>query len=103
MSNHTPGPWHRNIESDGRYPVIYAGRNTHVASAKGHGVLPPEQIEANISLIAAAPELLEALVEAESMFSSLADADSALACDKRFASLWDVLRAVISRASGDYE
>lgn len=61
---HTPAPWHRNIKSkDARYPVIFAGRNQHIASAKGHGQLAPEEIEANIDLIAAAPELLEALEE----------------------------------------
>ena len=61
MTKHTPAPWHRNIRANGKYPVIYAGRNTHVAMAKGHDYLPPEEIEANIDLIAAAPELLEAL------------------------------------------
>lgn len=61
MSKHTPGPWHRNIRGDGRYPTIFAGRNTHVAAASGHGKLPPDVIEANIDLIAAAPQLLDAL------------------------------------------
>ena len=61
ISKHTPAPWHRNIPSkDARYPTIYAGRNTHIAVASGHGQLSNEEIEANISLIAAAPELLEA-------------------------------------------
>lgn len=62
MTQHTPGPWHRNIKSpDARYAVIFAGRNTHVAVAKGHGELTPAEIEANLNLIAAAPELLEVL------------------------------------------
>jgi hypothetical protein len=65
MGKHTPGPWHRNIKPASKYPVIWAGRNTHVAvladGARHGGSLPEEEQEANINLIAAAPELLEAL------------------------------------------
>lgn len=59
MGKHTPGPWDRNIRANGKYPVIFAGRNTHVAVARGHGELSGDEIEANIDLIAAAPELFE--------------------------------------------
>ena len=31
MSNHTKGPWHRNISPATKYTTIFAGRNTHVA------------------------------------------------------------------------
>ena len=55
---HTPGPWHRNIKADGRYPVIFAGRNQHVAIAERQD--NPAETEANISLIAAAPEMKRA-------------------------------------------
>jgi hypothetical protein len=59
MSAHTPGPWHRNISAGGKYPTVFAGRNTHVAVAQQ---MPnPEETERNISLIAAAPDLLGAL------------------------------------------
>lgn len=57
---HTPGPWHRNIRANGKYPVVFAGRNTHVATA-AQFPQNPEETEANIDLIAAAPELLAAL------------------------------------------
>jgi hypothetical protein len=60
MSKHTPGPWGRNIKPGRKYPVIFSGRNTHVALAIG-GTLPDSEIEANIDLIAAAPCLLSAL------------------------------------------
>lgn len=60
MSEHTPGPWHRNIRANGKYPVVFAGRNTHVATA-AQFPQNPEETEANIDLIAAAPELLAAL------------------------------------------
>jgi hypothetical protein len=59
MSAPTPGPWHRNIPADGKYPTVFAGRNQHVAVASQQK--DSAETEANISLIAAAPELLAAL------------------------------------------
>jgi hypothetical protein len=62
MSKHTQGPWHRNIKPASKYPVIFAGRNTHVAILAIRGTTMQEaEIEANCDLIRAAPELLEAL------------------------------------------
>ena len=59
VSSHTPGPWHRNIRANGNYPVVFAGRNQHVATVcQQHD---GAETEANIDLIAAAPDLLEAL------------------------------------------
>jgi hypothetical protein len=57
---HTPGPWHRNIKPATKYSTVWSGRNKHVAAVTVSG-LSPEEVEANISLIAAAPELLAAL------------------------------------------
>jgi hypothetical protein len=59
-ATHTPGPWHRNIKPASRYPTVFAGRNTHVCVVTTRG-LPDDEIEANIQLIAAAPDLLAAL------------------------------------------
>lgn len=64
---HTPGPWHRNIPPAAKYPTVWAGRNTHVAvvvrgapQRSGNGeTMPDDEVEANINLIAAAPDLLE--------------------------------------------
>lgn len=62
MSKHTPGPWHRNIKPATKYNTVWAGRNTHVARVVvDDRDLTADQIEANIALIAAAPDLLEAL------------------------------------------
>lgn len=69
-AQHTPGPWHRNIPPASKYPTVWAGRNTHVAAISpgaprrsGNGCsMSEEEQEANINLIAAAPELLAALV-----------------------------------------
>lgn len=58
-STHTPGPWHRNIAPARKYPVIFAGRNTHVAKIIPTG--RDAEDEANANLLAAAPELLAAL------------------------------------------
>lgn len=56
----TPGPWHRNIPPASRYPVIFAGKSTHVAAVKSSGH-DDTIIEANAHLIAAAPSLYKAL------------------------------------------
>lgn len=55
---HTPGPWHRNIKPATKYTTVWSGRNKHVARVVVDG-LAPEEVEANICLIAAAPELLD--------------------------------------------
>ncbi|QOT75083.1 hypothetical protein [Cupriavidus basilensis] len=57
MSAHTPGPWHRNIKPASKYNVVFAGRNTHVAAVKTQGMSEAE-IEANMDLIVAAPDML---------------------------------------------
>lgn len=59
---HTPGPWHRNIRARGKYPVVFSGRNKHVTVVCQQR--NPDETEANIDLVAAAPELLDDLREA---------------------------------------
>lgn len=60
MSKHTSGPWHRNIRPATKYPTIFAGRNTHIAVVDTR-LSNKDEVEANIDLIAAAPELLDGL------------------------------------------
>lgn len=60
MELNTPGPWGRNIKPASHYPIVYAGRNTHIAQVITQGLTEAEA-EANCNLIAAAPELLEML------------------------------------------
>lgn len=89
MSKHTPGPWHRNIRANGHYPVVFAGRNQHVATATQQ--TDPAETEANIDLIATAPELLQALRELiEAATHHQADAAAALA----------QARAAVAKAEG---
>ncbi len=59
-TQNTPGPWSRNIKPASKYPTVFAGRNTHVAVACTRG-LSEAEIEGNVSLIASAPKLLDAL------------------------------------------
>lgn len=58
--SHTPGPWH--VAEMNHYGRVMVNSNGwHVCSAAA-GV-PTGQVEANASLIAAAPDLLESLKE----------------------------------------
>jgi len=87
---HTQGPWHRNISADGKYPTVFAGRNQHVAIATQQK--DSAETEANISLIAAAPDLLEAL-------QGLLDVVGVRIDDPRIVQ-FDRARAAIAKAGG---
>ena len=84
--NHTSGPWHRNIRSNGKYPVVFAGRNQHVATVSQQ--TNSAETEANIDLIAAAPDLL-AFAQAVAAYPG-ADAGLVIAA-----------RAAIAKATGE--
>lgn len=58
MSKHTKGPWRVHLVDD---TVVIDKSGEHVARALGQYVDDPLPIEANARLIAAAPDLLEAL------------------------------------------
>lgn len=60
-NKHTPGPWYRNIHANGKYPIVFAGRNQHIAVAKQQN--DGAETEANIDLIAAAPDMFEVIKE----------------------------------------
>lgn len=89
-SRHTPGPWHRNIRPATKYPTVFAGRNTHVAHVATNR-LSAEEVEANLALIAAAPELLEAARAMMAMADPGGEATD----------IWAVsMRAAIAKAEG---
>lgn len=48
-TKHTPTPWGRNIRAEGKYPVIFAGRNQHVTTVCQQS--NPDETEANIDFI----------------------------------------------------
>lgn len=60
MTQHTSGPWHRNIKPARKYPTVFAGRNTHIAVMQSIS-LTDEEIEANTNLVMASPDLYAAL------------------------------------------
>lgn len=96
MTNHTPAPWRRNIKPASKYPVIYAGRNTHVAIVERSG-LTPEEIEANCDLIKGAPDLLQAAILAEDVLADLARLDDGVPS----VSALILLRSAIAYATGN--
>jgi len=60
MSKHTPGPWVLEPGSQHRFPSVLIGKVQPRLTINAGGA-PMSEHEANASLIAAAPELLEAL------------------------------------------
>lgn len=103
---HTPGPWYRNINA--KYPVFAgdAPNHSHVASilqGGRHGI-SSDEAEANLRLVAAAPELLDALKSALSWITVLTETSPSNAEDMREtehkrAYLCDELRAAIAKAT----
>ena len=80
---HTPGPWHKRNVTE-----IWGGPDKHIASTKNRSMdngLISHEIDANARLIAAAPEMLEALkaarvvVEADGARATLSIIDAAIA------------------------
>jgi len=67
MTNHTPGPWKRLTDEDGEIWVIADDDHRYnIANMEGSC----KECHANASLIAAAPELLQALSFAKSVIQS---------------------------------
>lgn len=57
----TTGGWNRNVKPASHYPVIFAGRNTHVAQIVSK-FIPEAQQEANCDAIAQVPALLAEVI-----------------------------------------
>ena len=92
MSNHTPGPWTFNGRTvRGPHPKDPEGRTRIVAEAIWDRGTYVDDAEANARLIAAAPELLEAL-------EALVLDESKEYIPTR---LWDAARAAIAKAKGE--
>lgn len=74
MSKHTPGPWEERTDAHGRGRISAGGvwiATTWLATGDGNDA-PQLPARANARLIAAAPDLLEAL---KAIVKSLADQD----------------------------
>jgi hypothetical protein len=98
MSKPTPGPWRLWIAQDARPHSIYLGGNLgsievphdHCDFHDPSGALAKEQL-CNARLIAAAPELLEALLAVRAFINGEADA----------AEPFGMVRAAIAKATGE--
>lgn len=78
MSKHTPGPWSTN------HVGFTHAKNGACIAEVGIDVLPFDEVEANANLIAAAPDLLEAL---ESALTILTDSVGDFDYDKALAAI----------------
>lgn len=94
---HTPGPWSVGDRPAGEWWHIYAGNQsicTAHATSKKHAPVCAEMFRANAILIAAAPELLKALINLERTAGLPAMHDDPV----RVAA-----RAAIAKATGEQE
>lgn len=97
MTQHTPGPWYCRSNPAQRYPVVFSGK-TKVARAVT-SKLSQHEIEANINLISAAPDMLAALeriLYAHDNHGNGAAMGEAILC-RQYA---EMARAAINKAKG---
>jgi hypothetical protein len=98
-TQHTPGPWEARTDAHGR-GLIYAEGNWLASTwrANGNGNNAPHlPSKANARLIAAAPDLLEALQLCEGNIASLL-----WSAHPKVYGMWlDVVRAAIDKAIGE--
>lgn len=95
MSAHTPGPW-VHVENDDEYDVKHGiGSDRTVATVRTGGDM--QRVEANARLIAAAPELLEALKE----LVRVAVINSGRGRDEEGFAAFRAARAAIAKAGGE--
>lgn len=100
-SQHTPGPWKATWHNGGRFLSIRSGEYVGVARVNTTNI----DRDANALLIAAAPELLSALIELSSMYARTWDrADGALVMMPdgiaRFEAAHAAAQAAIAAATG---
>ncbi len=96
-NKHTPGPW---LKSPGEMqPIICVDGDPEwpiVVQVSGHS---DEGIEANIALICAAPDMLEALEEASEHIRECLGADERKGSDSE--EIWQNCCAAIKKAKGE--
>jgi hypothetical protein len=106
MSKHTPGPWNYDsgyidthaVDDDGSRDYIILAEMHSTFGPDNYGVdqwmLPPEEYEANARLIAAAPEMYEAL----QMFLAYNDQGGPISFDTD--AMWAKARSVLAKIEG---
>ena len=97
---HTPGPWEVGTEGS-EIGAVYCDNSlgSRVAIVFGKGqeytAFSRTEEEANASLIAAAPDLLEALVQAERLYTTY----GLVACDSECGAWINKVRTAIAKAT----
>ncbi len=94
MSKHTPAPWHLTENSDGLARGIHGAHGPVLVNIVNWGGISranSENGQANARLIAAAPDLLEALVAVNDFISGKPDAVEP----------FGLVRAAIEKATGE--
>lgn len=98
---HTPGPWRsEGPDMFGDHNILHGGEALAIGAVVSN-MRPPELVAANARLIAAAPELLEALIAHDTYMLEqgyCGPEDSAL--HRRAAENWSRIRAAIAKATG---
>ena len=90
-TKHTKGPWKIGLNPG---PMIYTlGGVSQIADARGVAVTRDES-KANARLIAAAPELLEALIKLAAGYRELTGNDPELMTEPAFSEYQDALNAI---------
>ena len=97
-AQHTPGPWTVHAQASANNYVALVDNNW-MAAIQFNGELMVAKQDANAALIAAAPDLLEALKESYKYISGGSEAQHGLA----FQALFDQVRAAIFKATGEEE
>ena len=93
-AQHTPGPW--KLETEGHGHLVNGADGRTVVYLHRSGVRNRAEIEANARLVAAAPELLEALHAARNALEHAACGQFGI----DFKSSLDVTRDAIAKAEG---
>lgn len=99
-SKHTPGPWTYQEDSDA-YTHIVRGPNNRFICQLNQST--SAEIEANARLIATAPELLDALIEAVDcgMVPISSAKDGGASTHSRQVRCADMIRAALAKAAGE--
>ena len=93
MANHTPGPWY--VKRNGVRSPVNSEDGRHIAMINYNPMtIPDEMHEANARLIAAAPEMLEVLIDLQESAQYWSEYDVPIG-------IVDRLNAVISKAKGE--
>lgn len=94
LVKHTGGQWKAEKDKFGNYSIVYRG--DVIAHIDTDGLLPKEENEANARLIAAAPELLQALKDVVALNKEA----TTQTCDRNLEGAARIAQAAINKAEG---